>query len=52
LPIEFASSASATLAVDAKAKALQAQGVDIVGYGVGEPDFNTPEHIVNAAIAG
>ena len=40
---------SATLAVDAKAKALQAQGKDIVGYGVGEPDFNTPEHICQAA---
>src|ERR1051326_2805418 len=42
---------SATLAVDAKAKALQAQGMDIVGFGVGEPDFNTPIHIINAAIA-
>jgi aspartate aminotransferase len=42
---------SATLAVDAKAKALQAQGVDIVGYGVGEPDFDTPAHIVNAGAA-
>ncbi|MCY3022476.1 MAG: pyridoxal phosphate-dependent aminotransferase [Planctomycetota bacterium] len=40
---------SATLAVDAKAKALQAQGLDIVGFGVGEPDFDTPGHIVNAA---
>ena len=39
---------SATLAVDAKAKALQAQGKDIIGYGVGEPDFNTPEHIIAA----
>lgn len=39
---------SATLAVDAKAKALKAQGVDVVGYGAGEPDFNTPEHIVQA----
>ena len=43
---------SATLAVDAKAKALQAQGKDIVGFGVGEPDFNTPLHIINAGIAG
>src|SRR5438046_1105205 len=41
---------SATLAVDGKAKALQAQGKDIVGYGVGEPDFNTPEHICQAAV--
>ena len=40
---------SATLAVDAKAKQLQAQGKDIIGYGVGEPDFNTPEHIIIAA---
>src|SRR6185436_6139875 len=40
---------SATLAVDAKAKALQAQGKDIVGYGVGEPDFNTPQHIIASA---
>jgi len=39
---------SATLAVDAKAKALQAQGKDIIGYGVGEPDFNTPAHICEA----
>jgi aspartate aminotransferase len=39
---------SATLAVDAKAKALQAQGKDIIGFGVGEPDFNTPEHICEA----
>jgi aspartate aminotransferase len=39
---------SATLAVDAKAKALKAQGVDIVGYGAGEPDFDTPAHIVQA----
>jgi aspartate aminotransferase len=39
---------SATLAVDAKAKALQAAGVDVVGFGAGEPDFPTPEHIVEA----
>ena len=39
---------SATLAVDAKAKALQAQGKDIIGFGVGEPDFNTPAHICEA----
>ena len=42
---------SATLAVDAKAKALQAEGLDIIGFGVGEPDFNTPEHIVAAGAA-
>lgn len=40
---------SATLAVDAKAKALQAQGESVIGFGAGEPDFPTPEHIVAAA---
>src|SRR5580704_12081400 len=43
-------SPSATLAVDAKAKALQAQGLDVIGFGAGEPDFPTPAHIVEAAI--
>jgi aspartate aminotransferase len=42
---------SATLAVDAKAKALQAAGVDVIGFGAGEPDFPTPPRIVEAAIA-
>ncbi len=42
---------SATLAVDAKAKALKAAGEDIIGFGAGEPDFPTPEHIVQAAAA-
>ncbi|MBD0324517.1 MAG: pyridoxal phosphate-dependent aminotransferase, partial [Aldersonia sp.] len=42
---------SATLAVDAKAKALQAAGEDVIGFGAGEPDFPTPEPIVQAAIA-
>jgi aspartate/methionine/tyrosine aminotransferase len=42
---------SATLAVDAKAKALKAQGEDVVGFGAGEPDFPTPAAIVEAAIA-
>jgi len=42
-------SASATLAVDAKAKQLRAQGEDVIGFGAGEPDFPTPEHIVAAA---
>ncbi len=41
---------SPTLAVDAKAKALKASGVDIVGFGAGEPDFDTPENIKDAAI--
>jgi aspartate/methionine/tyrosine aminotransferase len=42
---------SATLAVDAKAKALQAAGEKVIGFGAGEPDFPTPEHIVEAAVA-
>ncbi len=41
---------SATLAVDAKAKALKAQGADVIGFGAGEPDFPTPAHIVEAAV--
>ncbi len=41
---------SPTLAIDAKAKALKAQGLDIVNFGVGEPDFDTPDHIKEAAI--
>ncbi|HEY1987860.1 MAG TPA: pyridoxal phosphate-dependent aminotransferase [Acidimicrobiales bacterium] len=44
-------SPSATLAVDAKAKALQAQGENVIGFGAGEPDFPTPDHIVVAAEA-
>lgn len=42
---------SATLAIDAKFKALKAAGEDVIGYGAGEPDFPTPEHIVEAAVA-
>jgi aspartate/methionine/tyrosine aminotransferase len=42
---------SATLAVDAKAKALQAAGEHVIGFGAGEPDFPTPAHIVEAAAA-
>jgi aspartate/methionine/tyrosine aminotransferase len=42
---------SATLAVDAKAKALQAAGEDVIGFGAGEPDFPTPPAIVEAAAA-
>ena len=41
---------SATLAVDAKAKALKSQGVDVIGFGAGEPDFATPGYIVDAAV--
>jgi aspartate aminotransferase len=42
---------SATLAVDARAKALKAAGHDVIGFGAGEPDFPTPDHIVEAAVA-
>jgi aspartate aminotransferase len=42
-------SESATLAVDAKARALRAAGRDVIGFGAGEPDFPTPDHIVAAA---
>lgn len=41
---------SPTLAIDAKAKAMIAKGMDVVNFGVGEPDFDTPENIKNAAI--
>ena len=43
-------SPSITLSITAKANELKAQGVDVVSFGVGEPDFNTPENIINAAI--
>ena len=43
-------SPSITLAITAKANELKAQGVDVVSFGAGEPDFNTPENIINAAI--
>ncbi|MFE6256355.1 pyridoxal phosphate-dependent aminotransferase [Agromyces sp. NPDC057865] len=42
---------SATLKVDAKAKALQAEGRPVISYAAGEPDFPTPDHIVEAALA-
>jgi aspartate aminotransferase len=42
---------SATLAVDAKAKALKAEGKPVIGFGAGEPDFPTPSHVVEAAKA-
>ncbi len=42
---------SATMKVDAKAKALKAAGEDVIGFGAGEPDFPTPDHIVEAAVA-
>ncbi len=42
---------SATLAITAKAKAMKAEGIDVIGFGAGEPDFDTPEHIKEAAMA-
>jgi aspartate/methionine/tyrosine aminotransferase len=42
---------SATLAVDAKAKAMKAAGRPVIGFGAGEPDFPTPDYIVEAAVA-
>ncbi len=44
-------SESATLKVDAKAKAMKADGKNVISYAAGEPDFQTPEHIVEAAVA-
>ncbi|MBI3610862.1 MAG: pyridoxal phosphate-dependent aminotransferase [Nitrospirae bacterium] len=41
---------SATLALSAKAKALSAKGIDVIDFGLGEPDFDTPEEVKNAAI--
>ncbi len=41
---------SSTLAITAKAKQMKANGIDIVGFGAGEPDFDTPDHIKAAAI--
>jgi aspartate aminotransferase len=42
-------SPSLTLAIDSKAKAMKAAGEDVVGFGAGEPDFDTPQHIKDAA---
>lgn len=42
-------SPSLTLAITAKAKAMKAQGLDVVSFGAGEPDFNTPDYIIEAA---
>ena len=44
-------SASLTLVIDSKAKEMKAQGEDVVGFGAGEPDFDTPQHIKDAAAA-
>lgn len=43
-------SPSPTLAIDAKYKEMKAEGIDVVGFGAGEPDFDTPEHVKLAAI--
>lgn len=42
-------SPSLTLAIDARAKQMKAEGLDVVGFGAGEPDFDTPQHIKDAA---
>lgn len=42
---------SATLAITSKAAAMRAEGIDVIGFGAGEPDFPTPAHIVQAAAA-
>ncbi len=42
--------ASTTLAIDSMFKQMRAQGIDVIGFGAGEPDFNTPEHIKEAGI--
>ena len=41
---------SSTLAITAKAKEMKSKGIDVVGFGAGEPDFNTPDNICEAAI--
>src|SRR3989442_12583622 len=41
---------SLTLAIDSKAKQMKAEGIDVVGFGAGEPDCDTPQHIKDAAI--
>jgi aspartate aminotransferase len=43
-------SPSLTLAIDSKAKQMKAEGIDVIGFGAGEPDFDTPQHIKDAAI--
>lgn len=48
--IASAVQASSTMAIDALAKQMKAEGVDVVGFGAGEPDFNTPDHIKAAAV--
>ncbi|RQD72943.1 MAG: pyridoxal phosphate-dependent aminotransferase, partial [Candidatus Syntrophonatronum acetioxidans] len=43
-------SPSPTLAISAKAKQMKSEGIDVIGFGAGEPDFDTPEHIKKAAV--
>ena len=43
-------SPSPTMAIDSKAKEMKSQGIDVIGFGAGEPDFDTPAHIRDAAI--
>lgn len=43
-------SPSSTLAIDSKAKKMKAEGIDVIGFGAGEPDFDTPVHVKKAAI--
>lgn len=47
--IASAVQASSTMAIDALAKQMKADGIDVIGFGAGEPDFNTPDHIKAAA---
>nr|MDQ3624746.1 aminotransferase class I/II-fold pyridoxal phosphate-dependent enzyme [Verrucomicrobiota bacterium] len=42
---------SLTLSIDSKAKAMKSEGIDVCGFGAGEPDFDTPDHIKAAALA-
>lgn len=44
-------SPSPTLAIDAKAKEMKSRGINVIGFGAGEPDFDTPDHIKEAAVA-
>ena len=48
--IALSVSLSSTLAISAKAKAMKESGFDVVGFGAGEPDFDTPDNIKQAAI--
>jgi len=43
-------SPSPTMAITSKAKEMRAKGIDVIGFGAGEPDFDTPQHVKEAAI--